>query len=93
LIAALANRHHVPAIFGAPSAPASGGLIAYGPNPEGVWQALAEYIDRILRGTPLRDLPVQAPTSYSLIVNLRTARALDLTIPLPILAAADEMIE
>jgi putative ABC transport system substrate-binding protein len=91
-IIVLANRHQVPAIYGTRYAAATGGLMAYGPT-EDSSQALAIYIDRILRGTDPRDLPVQAPTSYTLAINLLTARRLGLSIPSAILAAADEVVE
>ena len=71
----------------------TGGLFSYGPTTEGLHRGLASYIDRILRGTNPGELPVQAPTTYSLIVNLRTAKALGLSVPPTILAAADEVIE
>ena len=89
----VANRHRVPAIYGFRYAAATGGLVAYGPTAEVSFQALAVYIDRILRGAQPRDLPVQAPTSYILAINLRTARRLGLTVPPAILAAADEVVE
>jgi putative tryptophan/tyrosine transport system substrate-binding protein len=89
----IANRHRVPAIYGIRYAAATGGLIAYGPTEEGPFQALAVYIDRILRGAQPRDLPVQAPTSYTLAINLLTARRLGLSIPSAVLAAADKVVE
>jgi putative ABC transport system substrate-binding protein len=89
----LTARHRVPAIYGTRFAATTGGLISYGPTTEGLHRSLASYIDRLLRGTKPSDLPVQAPTTYSLIVNLRTAKALDLSISPTILAAADEVIE
>ena len=92
-IIGLAERHQVPAIYGTRYAAATGGLIAYGPTEEDPFQALAVYIDRILRGAQPRDLPVQAPTSYTLAINLLTARRLGLSIPSAVLAAADEVIE
>ncbi|WP_201838407.1 ABC transporter substrate-binding protein [Microvirga zambiensis] len=88
----VANRHRIPAIYGTQYATAIGGLIAYGPT-EGYSQALAVYIDRILRGAQPRDLPVQAPTSYTLAINLLTARWLGLSIPSAVLAAADKVVE
>jgi putative ABC transport system substrate-binding protein len=91
-IIALAGRHQVPAIYGSRYAAATGGLIAYGPT-EDPSQALAIYIDRILRGAQPRDLPVQAPTRYTLAINLPTARRLGLSIPSGVLAAADEVVE
>jgi len=92
-IISAADRYLVPTIFGLRFAVVTGGLIAYGPTSEGLHRSIASYIDRILRGDRPGDLPVQAPTVYSLTINLRTARALGLTIPPTILAAADEVIE
>jgi len=89
----LAERHQVPAIYGTRYAAATGGLVAYGPPIEGSSQGLAVYIDRIFRGAQPRDLPVQAPTSYTLVINLLTAKRLGLSIPPAILAAADEVVE
>lgn len=89
----LTARHRIPAIYGTRFAAATGGLISYGPTADGLHRGLAAYINRLLRETKPSDLPVQAPTTYSLIVNLRTAKALDLSIPPTILAAADEVIE
>jgi ABC-type uncharacterized transport system substrate-binding protein len=89
----IANRHRVPAIYGIRYAAATGGLIAYGPTEDYSSQALAVYIDRILRGAQPGDLPVQAPTSYTLAINLLIARRLGLSIPSAVLAAADEVVE
>jgi putative ABC transport system substrate-binding protein len=89
----LTARDRLPAIYGTCFAAATGGLISYGPTTEGLYRGLASYIDRILRGAKPSDLPVQAPTAYSLIVNLRTAKALGLSVPPAILAVADEVIE
>jgi putative ABC transport system substrate-binding protein len=92
-IITLAARYRLPAMYGTRFAAATGGLVSYGPTTEGLHRGLASYIDRMLRGTKPGDLPVQAPTTYSLIINLRTAKALGLSIPPTILAAADEVIE
>ena len=72
---------------------ATGGLLAYGPTTEGLHQSLASYMDRILRGANPGELPVQAPTRYELVLNLGTAKALGLTVPASLVAAADEVIE
>jgi putative ABC transport system substrate-binding protein len=72
---------------------ATGGLIAYGPTTDGLFRGMASYVDRILRGSPPGELPVQAPTKYEMVVNLRAASALGLTIPPTLLARADEVIE
>ncbi len=92
-IIGLAGRYRVPAIYGLRYAAVTGGLIAYGPSLAGLYRGLASYIDKILRGTRPGHLPIQTPTTYELVVNLRTARTLGLPIPPTILAAADEVIE
>jgi putative tryptophan/tyrosine transport system substrate-binding protein len=86
-------RYRVLAIYGARFAAATGGLISYGPSAEGLDRGLASYIDKILRGTPPGELPIQAPPTYELVINLRTARALGISVPPAMLAAADTVIE
>jgi putative tryptophan/tyrosine transport system substrate-binding protein len=93
LIIALAARHRLPAIFTRRSYVTSGGLISYGPNPVDPWKPTAAYVDRILKGVKPADLPVQAPTRYELVINLKTAKALGLDLPATVLARADEVIE
>ena len=89
----LVVKHRVPAIYGLRYAAVTGGLIAYGPTLAGLYRGIAAYLDKILRGTKPGELPIQAPTTYELVINLRTARVLGLPISPTILAAADEVIE
>jgi putative tryptophan/tyrosine transport system substrate-binding protein len=93
LIIGLAAKLGLPAIYALPLFAKSGGLIAYGPNVVDPYRRAAEYIDRILKGEKPADLPVQAPTKYEMVINLKTAKALALTIPPMLLARADEVIE
>jgi putative tryptophan/tyrosine transport system substrate-binding protein len=93
LIIALAARHKLPAVYFTRDNVGGGGLISYGPDIVDQFRRAAEYVDRILRGEKPADLPVQAPTKYELVVNLKTAKALDLTIPDTVIARADEVIE
>jgi putative ABC transport system substrate-binding protein len=93
LIIALAARYRLPAVYTYRFNATAGGLISYGPDAVDQFRRAASYVDRILKGEKPADLPVQAPTKYELVVNLKTAKALDLTIPPALLAAADEVIE
>jgi len=90
---AMAARHNLPAVYPYPYYATSGGLICYGPDAAGQYHRAAGYIDRILKGEKPADLPVQAPTKYKLGINLKTAKALGLTVPPTLLAIADEVIE
>ena len=92
-IVASAARHRVPAIYAYRVFPDSGGLISYGMSRVAVYRDAASYADRILRGAKPGELPVQAPTKLELVINLKTAKALGLTVPDKLLVAADEVIE
>jgi putative tryptophan/tyrosine transport system substrate-binding protein len=92
-IIALAARHRLPAVYGLPYNASDGGLISYGPDTIDPMRRAAGYVDRILKGEKPADLPVQAPTKYKLIINLKTANALSIDIPDKLLAVADEVIE
>jgi putative tryptophan/tyrosine transport system substrate-binding protein len=93
LIVALAARHSLPAIYAFRVFVTAGGLMSYGVDLGDPFQQAASYVDRILRGTKPSDLPVQTPTKYETAVNLKTAKALGLTVPPVLLVAADEVIE
>ena len=93
LIATLAIRHRLPAVCGARHFVDAGGLISYAPDLIDQYRRAAGYVDRVLKGEKPADLPVQAPTKYELVINLKTAKALGLTVPPTLLARADEVIE
>jgi putative tryptophan/tyrosine transport system substrate-binding protein len=93
LVIELAAQHHLPAVYAYRHYAESGGLISYGNIATDAYRQAATYVDRILRGAKPADLPVQAPTKYELVINLKTAKALNLTIPQSLLATADEVIE
>ena len=93
LIIALAARHRLPAVYSFRFFVAAGGLMSYGIDQVDMFRQAASYVDRILRGDNPADLPVQAPTKFETTLNLKTAKALGLTVPPGLLVAADEVIE
>lgn len=93
LIVALAARYRLPAVYYTRYFAASGGLISYGPDYVDQFQQAAGYVDRILKGEKPANLPVQAPTKYQTVINLKTAKTLGLAVPPSVLASADEVIE
>jgi putative ABC transport system substrate-binding protein len=93
LIITLATRHKLPAVYFDRHFVAAGGLVSYGPDIVDMYRRAAGYVDRILKGEKPADLPVQAPVKYELLINLKTAKALGLTVPPSMLARADEVIE
>jgi len=93
LIIALAARHKLPALYSNCTEVTAGGLISYGPDRADQYRRAASYIDRILKGEKPARLPVQAATKYELVISLKTAKALGITVPPSLLASADEVIE
>ena len=89
----MATDSHLPTMFASRSFVDAGGLVSYGPDYADLFRRTAMYIDKILKGAKPADLPVQQPTKFELVINLKTANALGLTVPQSLLARADEVIE
>ena len=92
-IISAAARNNVPAVYWASEFARDGGLLSYGVDEVDTWRRAATYVDRLLRGAKVNDLPVQYPTKFHLVINLKTAKALGLEVPPLLLARADEVIE
>jgi putative ABC transport system substrate-binding protein len=92
-LADLAIKHHLPAMYPFRGFADVGGLIAYGPNGGDIWRRAATYVDKILKGAKPADLPIEQPTTFELVINLKTAKTLGLTIPQAVLIRADQVIE
>jgi putative ABC transport system substrate-binding protein len=92
-LVSLAAKHRLPTMYENRAFAEAGGLISYGPDVADVFRRAATYVDRILTGTGPADLPIQQPTKFELVLNLRTAKALGLTIPPSLLQRADQVIE
>jgi len=88
-----AARNNVPAVYGSSYFARDGGLLSYGNDPDDPFRRAATYVDRIFRGAKPGDLPVQFPTKFEMVLNLKTAKALDITVPQSILLRADQVIE
>jgi putative ABC transport system substrate-binding protein len=93
VILSLVEKHRLPAAYFNRMYPAAGGLMSFGPDTVDQYRKATVYVDRILKGEKPADLPVQAPTKYDLVINLKTAKALGLTIPPSMLARADAVIQ
>ena len=93
LVARYAQQSRLPSIHGARQYVDAGGLMSYGPNTSDLFRRAATYVDKILKGAKPADLPVEQPTKFELVINLRTAKALGLTIPPSLLLRADEVIQ
>ena len=91
-VAALAMTHRLPTMFGGREVTEAGGLMSYGPNDDDFYRRAATYVDKILKGTKPADLPVEQPMKFELVLNLKTAKALGITMP-PSLLLADEVLQ
>ena len=93
LLIELAARYRLPAVYEFKEYVADGGLMSYGPSISEMFRGIASHVDRILRGARPGDLPIERPTTFEFVINLKTAKALGLTIPPSVLARADELIQ
>ena len=93
LLVEVAARNQLPVVYGFREAVDAGGLMSFGPKRPELWRGAANYVDKILKGAKPQDLPVEQPTTFELVVNLKTAKILGLTIPAPVLARADHVVE
>ena len=93
MVVAMAARHRLPAVYPYRFFTASGGLMSYGIDPEDLFRRSASYVDQILKGAKPADFPVQNPNKFELVINLKTAQALGITVAPSLLATADEVIE
>jgi putative ABC transport system substrate-binding protein len=93
LVGDFAMKHRLPTVFGAKEFAEAGGLMSYAPNVPEAFRRAATYVDKILKGAKPADLPVEQPTKFELVINLKTAKALGLTIPQSVLLRADQVIE
>jgi putative ABC transport system substrate-binding protein len=89
----LAIRHHLPALYGFTEFAESGGLMAYSASLTDLWRRAATYVDKIIKGAKPADLPIEQPTKFEFVINLKAAKALGLTIPPSVLARADKVIQ
>jgi putative ABC transport system substrate-binding protein len=89
----LATKTRLPAVYGQPEFTEAGGLLSYGPNLADLWRRAATYVDKILKGAKPAELPVEQPTKFELVINLKTAKQIGLTIPPNVLARADRVIK
>lgn len=89
----LSGKHRLPSVFGWGDYVEAGGLMSYGPDHNALWRRIAFYVDKILKGAKATDLPVERPTKFELVINLKTAKQIGLTIPPNVLARADRVIK
>jgi putative ABC transport system substrate-binding protein len=93
LLARLGIKHRLPIVTGIPDLVRGGGFASYGVDARELWRRAADFVDRIFRGTVPAEMPIEQPTKFELVINLKTAKALGLTIPPTLLVRADEVVE